>query len=75
MCRTLLRSDRKALTSARASMGRLRTLGCSGNGCDFLMRPRKTRANVTASSMARRGDAGAKACKWKGKLCFIGAED
>lgn len=28
-----------------------------------------------ASSRARRGLAGARACRWKGRLCLIGAED
>jgi hypothetical protein len=39
------------------------------------MRPCRTRARVMASSMARRGDAGARACRWKGRLCLIGALD
>ena len=63
MCRILLRSERKARTSARASMGRVRTSGCSCGGWDFLIRPRKTLPSVMASSMARRGEAGAKACR------------
>lgn len=75
MWRTLLRSDRKARTSARASMGRVRTSGCSWEGCDLRIKPRRTRAKVTASSMARRGEAGARAWRWKGKLCLIGALD
>ena len=37
--------------------------------------PRRTRARVTASSIALRGEAGARACKWKGRLCLIGALD
>ena len=75
MWRTLLRSFKKALTSALASMGRVRISACSCAGCDFRMRPRRTRANVIASSIARRGEAGARACKWKGRLCLIGADD
>ena len=74
MCRTLLRSCRKARTSALASMGRVRTSGCSEGGGDLRMRPLRTLESVTASSIARRGEAGANACRWKGRLCLIGAE-
>jgi len=75
ICSTLLRSDKKARTSALASIGLVRTSGCSCGGCDLWMRPRSTRASVTASSIARLGEAGASACKWNGRLCFMGAED
>lgn len=73
--RTLDRSDKKALTSARASMGRVSTSGWSFWGCDLRMRPRSTRARVMASSIARRGDAGARAWRWNGRLCLMGALD
>jgi hypothetical protein len=75
MCKTLLRSERKARTSARASIGFVRTSGWSWGGWLLRMRPRKTRASVTASSIARRGEAGARACRWKGRLCLMGADD
>jgi hypothetical protein len=75
MCKTLLRSDKNARTSARASIGRVNTSGCSWAGCDFRIKPRRTLARVTASSIARLGEAGARACRWNGRLCFIGAED
>ena len=75
MCKTLLRSWRKARTSALASMGRLSTSGCSSGGCDFRIKPRNTLVNVTASSIARRGEAGANAWRWKGRLCLMGADD
>ena len=75
MCRTLLRSERNALTSARASIGLVSTSGCSCDGCDLRISPLKTLANVTASSIARLGEAGARAWRWKGRLCLIGADD
>lgn len=75
MCSTLLRSERKALTSARASIGLVSTSGCSLGGWDFRTRPRRTRARVIASSMALRGEAGASAWRWNGRLCLMGALD
>lgn len=75
MWRILLRSERNARTSARASSGLLKTSGCSCCGLDFCTRPRSTRARVMASSIARRGDAGASAWRWNGRLCLIGADD
>ena len=36
---------------------------------------RNNLASLLASSMTRRGEAGASACRWMGRLCSIGAED
>lgn len=38
------------------------------------IRPRSTLDRVMASSKARRGDWGASAWRWKGRLCLIGAD-
>jgi hypothetical protein len=59
-------------TENASSIGFVRTSGCPEGGWDLRMRPRRTRASVTASSIARRGDAGASACKWKGRLGLTG---
>ena len=75
MCSTLLLSERNALTSALASIGRVKISGCSCAGWDFLIKPRSTLANVIASSSARREEGGARAWRWDGEVCLMGAED